>query len=167
RLSGAVRLAGPGGVTVPAAALMRRTKDEKGRRVRSFLLSSFVLPTTKEEAAMNLKTTLALLLLLAAVVGLAWHGVHLPEEFDPLADRRTAATEEPAANPLKGVTAKSLRKIEIRRGNVTTVLTRTGDGPWVMPGNWPTRPREVADLVALLANLRSRFAPIAIDKDEL
>src|SRR5262249_33665947 len=34
---------------------------------------------------------------------------------------------------------------------------------WIMPGNWPTRPAEVGQLVALVGGLRSRFAPIPVD----
>src|SRR5262245_43809650 len=119
---------------------------------------------------MNLKTTLALVLLLAAGVGLAILGIHLPEALDPLAERRTAAPskdKEDSTDPLKGVTADNLQRIEIQRGKVKTVLNRTKDGQWVMPGNWPTRPREVADLVSLLGNLHSRFTPLAIEEKKL
>ncbi len=57
-----------------------------------------------------------------------------------------------------------LQRVEIQRGTDRTVLTRTADGSWVMPGNWPTRPAEVRGLLDTLAGLRSRFVPTPVEE---
>jgi hypothetical protein len=44
-------------------------------------------------------------------------------------------------------------------------LAATKDG-WTMPGNWPIRQSEARELVELVGNLRTRFAPEKILEDK-
>src|SRR5271165_7475300 len=115
---------------------------------------------------MNLKTTLALLILVAGGVGLYWTRLALPPGYDPLRDGRPEQVADAGSRAiLEGLRADDLRSVEVRVGKDHTVLTRTRDGSWVMPGNWPTRTAEVRHLLDTLAGLRSRFAPIAVDEE--
>ena len=116
---------------------------------------------------MNLKTTLALLLLLACGVALVWTGMRLPPTVAPMlatvVEPPRAGGEPTSPAVLEELKADDLRRIEVRRGSETTVLQRKDAGsPWLMPGGWPTRPGEVRRLVELLTSLHSRFAPIAM-----
>src|SRR5438067_1908506 len=113
---------------------------------------------------MNLKTTIALGVLLAAGAVLYWWGVNLPPALDPL-PAPPAAADAGTRAALAELTPDRLTRIEVRRGDRVTVLERSG-GDWVMPGNWPTRSAEVRRLVALLGGLRSRFQPLPIGDDE-
>jgi hypothetical protein len=118
---------------------------------------------------MNLKTTLALLILLAAGAGLYWTGLALPPALDPLRDERPAPVPDAGSRAILGALKPAdFKSVEVQRGaKERTVLTRTADGSWVMPGNWPTRSAEVRHLLDTLAGLRSRFAPIAADDNAL
>jgi hypothetical protein len=116
---------------------------------------------------MNLKTTLALVVLAACAAGLVFTHGQLPQRFDPWRDRYAVATEDLGSRKaLATLTPASLKRIDIRRGKELTTLHRAADGAWVMPGNWPTRPAEVQHLVDLLTNLRSRFDPYPMADDE-
>jgi hypothetical protein len=108
---------------------------------------------------MNLKTTLALLVLVAACAGLLALGVHLPVSTR---EKQDAGTREVLAR----LTPEKLKRIEVRRGDRVVVLERNGAGHWALPGNWPARPAEVEALVALLGGLRSRFEPEPLQRDK-
>jgi hypothetical protein len=115
---------------------------------------------------MNLKTTLALLVLGAACAGLLWSRGKLPARLDP--DPKPApVADSPARDAILNIDAKKLRAIEIHRGDQKIVLTRTPGGDWVMPGNWPTKTPEVKQLIERLTNLESRFEPLPGGKDDL
>src|SRR5947208_7113623 len=103
---------------------------------------------------MNLKTTLALLILLASGAGLVWTGLALPPSLDPVEkDRPVPAADAGSPEVLAGLKPADFRRVEIIRGKERTVLTKSAGGSWVMPGNWPTRPAEVERLPDTLAAL--------------
>jgi hypothetical protein len=105
---------------------------------------------------MNLKTTLALVVLAAACAG-GWFYF-----------RQHAPAEKPSET-IEALTAEikpeNLSRIEIAGGERTLVLERGGDGQWSLPGHWPTRKVEVNGLVELLTGLHPRFAPESL-RDE-
>jgi hypothetical protein len=99
---------------------------------------------------MNLKTTLALLVLVGLGVT-AWLIVPPPAP-NTVASETLVVLE----NDLK---PEQLTRIEMRTGDRTVVLLRDPDGKWSLPGGWPIREKEVGDLVSLVAGLRTRFVP--------
>src|SRR5262245_25855182 len=106
---------------------------------------------------MNLKTTIALLILILLGAGV-WIAVTL---LGPAAVKSdTLATLERELNP------GAITRIEIIHGDKRVVLEKGADG-WSLPGKWPVRQPEVEQLVSELSTLRSRFAPIRVaDKVE-
>jgi hypothetical protein len=154
---------------------------------------------------MNIKTTVALLILVGSGVGLVLSGLALPgfltpaglKQPEPAADTdsrqvleelkpddftrievirskpRIEATISAAALAIAAAPrtpADSALAVRVARAPIipaATLLTRTSDGSWVMPGNWPTRPAEVRSLRELLGNLRSRFLPIPLEGKSL
>jgi hypothetical protein len=112
---------------------------------------------------MNLKSTIALLILAAGVGALIWFG-------GDLAPKAGLAPEpQPAA---KGSSAQALAAIEPNQISAITVnvpgagpvkFTAPEAGkPLELPGNWPVRRNEVEELVATLSGLKSRFQPVPI-----
>jgi len=103
---------------------------------------------------MNIKSTLALVVLVACGLG-AWfasgslrHDVGLPPEA------------KPDAGPVSVLAlsdAKDLRGVTIERDGKKLEFNKGADGVWRMPGNWPTKPAKVRDLVAAVGGLSSRF----------
>src|SRR5207244_537710 len=113
------------------------------------------------------------------------------------ATRKVAVEDHGSRAILESLVAGRLKRIEVRRkapvvgavaivaqagkhplpalagayvlevGTDVTALDRAAGDTWVMPGNWPTRPTEVRQLVDLLSSLRSRFEPIPLGEDEL
>jgi hypothetical protein len=115
---------------------------------------------------MNIKTTLALALLVGAGVLLWWFG---GPQLPPALDR----SGQPAAVEDKGtrdffadLRASKITRIEVQSPSGITELTRKPDGAWSLPGNWPIRDNEVNALVDLLAGLRSRFQPLPLNGDK-
>jgi hypothetical protein len=109
---------------------------------------------------MNFKTTLVLLVLVAAGGALLFAGLNVPSLFHaapPAPDGGSRAA-------LEKLKPDELTRVEIRHDGQTTVLTRER-GEWSMAGKWPTRTDEVKELVALLGGLRSRFEPIPVGQD--
>jgi hypothetical protein len=105
---------------------------------------------------MNLKTTFALLILIAAGAG-GWYALTLID--NAVAASRTLRFLD------NDLSAAQLSRIEIvRPGQPPVVLEKTGN-EWTLPGKWPVRGPEVAELVKTLTSLHSRFAPIAAGKD--
>jgi hypothetical protein len=112
----------------------------------------------------NIKTTLVLLVLVAAV-GLAgaayWFRSDLPAWL-------VSAPPEAAVSPSvqlleKEFTPNRLTHIEVVQGDRRLVLERSEGGEWSLPGKWPTRKAEVDGLVTLLSSLRTRFTPEAVE----
>jgi hypothetical protein len=105
---------------------------------------------------MNLKTTLLLLVLLGAGIG-AWFW---------LDSRRTETAINPSVAFLEeALTADKLSKIEVMRGKEPRFVLEKAGKEWALAGNWPSRPQETAEWIALLTSLRTRFAPISIAGD--
>jgi hypothetical protein len=115
---------------------------------------------------MNLKTTLALIVLAGASVLLWWYGnPPLPRVLERTP--RPAAVEEKGTRDfLDSLHADKIQRFEIHAPSGITEFTHKADGQWGLPGNWPVRRREVEDLVALLTSLRSRFGPQPIHDDK-
>src|SRR3954471_10740893 len=113
---------------------------------------------------MNLRTTLILLVLVAAGFVLYRVGPALPPWLDPtprpapVADAGTRAT-------LDGLRAADVEAVEVRRDDRAVKLRRGQGGAWSLPGQWPTRQEEVRSLVDLLTRLHSRFEPIPVGAD--
>jgi hypothetical protein len=110
---------------------------------------------------MNLKTTLALLVLVAAGAVLFWSGFALPPALDP-APRPAPVVDKGTRAILDHLKSADLIAIEVRRGDEVTSLRRPKGGPWSMPGQWPPRQAEVQALADQLAGLHSRFEPIPV-----
>jgi hypothetical protein len=112
---------------------------------------------------MNLKTTLVLLIL--AVAGGVFYvfGPTLGPVLD-LSDQSAASADAGTPQILADeLTADKLQRIEIGQGEQKVVLERGAGGDWSLPGKWPTRKPEVAQLIArLTTELHSRFAPIPL-----
>src|SRR5262245_40651768 len=100
---------------------------------------------------MRFWTTLIMLALVAAGVVLwqYWGTVGPTIGF-----KRPTIEQSASARELTRITPESLMRIEL--DNVR--LERQGNN-WNLPGEWPTRSAEVTDLVGVLTNLQSRFAP--------
>jgi hypothetical protein len=112
---------------------------------------------------MNLKTTLVLLILVVAGGVFFWLGPDLSSVL-PFAPSRPAVSGHGTLRILeKELTPEKLTKIEVQAGDRGVVLTRPPDGEWTLPGQWPTRKAEVKELVGLIGELRSRFAPRTFD----
>ncbi|MBL8797013.1 MAG: DUF4340 domain-containing protein [Planctomycetia bacterium] len=117
---------------------------------------------------MNLKTTLVLLVLLAALMVWIVASPTLPH-WVGLPARQAAPVESTTAVILeKELTPDKLRRIEVRLPDRQLVLVREGGpkGEWSLPGKWLTRPQAVQELVTLLTGLRTRFAAVPIQQVE-
>jgi hypothetical protein len=118
--------------------------------------AALVDETGAEQDEMSFKTTIALMLL-TVCGGAFWY----------FSDRRESVREASQAQAVLREWNDGLDRIEIGRGDHRLILKRTPGGEWSMPGHWPIRKQEVDELLNLLKNLRSRFAPIALSgKDE-
>lgn len=117
---------------------------------------------------MNLKTTFALILLVAIVVGLCLFGPSFPNWLvappAPVgSDAGTLAVLQEELTPEK------VQRIVVRKGTQTLVtLEKDAGGHWSLPGHWPTNEVAVQELVQRLTSLRSRFVGLALpeNKDE-
>ncbi len=113
---------------------------------------------------MNLKTTLALLVLAAAAVAVCL----LLSPLSPWPGLLTGAPNASGAGTVQVLEEQLLpdkiTHVEVRfpSGERPVVLDRDAAGKWVAPGGWDTRRPEVEELLAVLTGLRSRFTPIAI-----
>jgi hypothetical protein len=114
---------------------------------------------------MNLKTTLVLLILVVAGGVFFWLGPNLSSVL-PFVPGRPEVSDHGTLSVLeKDLTPERLIKIEIQADGRRVVVERPPDGEWTLPGKWPTRKAEVAELVGLIGNLRSRFTPQVLDPD--
>ena len=110
---------------------------------------------------MNLRTTL-LLLVLAAGGGALWYF------HDEIALRLGYAPPPPNAAKIPTFTAlrdafdpARVSRIDIRVPGQPVVLERRGKS-WSLPGGWPTRGPEVAQVVDLVSGLTSRFEAVPL-----
>lgn len=114
---------------------------------------------------MNLKSTIALLLLAGGVGVLIWKGGDLapqvglaPEPNPPAAGSSTAALEHLKRDRITAVTIKA-------PGAAPIEFTAQGPGqPLELPGNWPVRRNEVEELIAAVTGVRSRFESVPLDE---
>jgi hypothetical protein len=110
---------------------------------------------------MNFRTTLILLLLVAAGAGLFWL-VQKKPDWLPWTPPQPRSLPGGTLQVLeKDLTPEALSRIVIQRGDRKVVLERTS-GEWTSPGKWPTRKLEVHSLVQVLTTLRSRYLPITL-----
>jgi hypothetical protein len=105
---------------------------------------------------MNIKTTIVLLLLIALCGG-AWLAVTLYTPAPVASETRTVLDSQ--------LRPETITHIEIARGDRKVVLDKGADG-WSLPGKWPVRKPEVEQLVHVLSNLHSRFAPVPVSGDD-
>ncbi len=106
---------------------------------------------------MNIKTTLGLIALAACAVAAALVTGDLVDPFGYVKPpvKPDAAAQTSLALPA----ASSLTAVTIDRKGEKAELTKGKDGVWRMPGNWPTKPAAVRQLLDALGGLSSRFAP--------
>lgn len=115
---------------------------------------------------MHTKSTL-LLVVLAAAAGLwLWKG----DAWGPSLGlpSRAAAAPSPSIDLLTNrFTKDKVTRIEIvgEPGAELTLEKTTGEVGWKLPGNWPLRKAEVAELVDLLTSLHTRFQPIPLGEN--
>ncbi len=114
---------------------------------------------------MSLKTTLFLLLLVATGIVLAIFGPSLGSWLNLSPDSEAAGSDDTLAILKNELTKEKLTRIEVHEGEKVVALERSGSD-WTLPGKWPTRKREVEELINLLTGLRSRFAPIAMPEED-
>jgi hypothetical protein len=113
---------------------------------------------------MNLKSTIALLLLAAGVGALAWWGPSLAPKAGfappPLPEARGKSAEA-----LAEINPKDITSVGVNVPGATPVYFGAPEAgkPLELPGNWPVRRNEVEELVGTLAGLKSRFQPVPLD----
>jgi Domain of unknown function (DUF4340) len=115
---------------------------------------------------MHFKTTITLLALAGICAVLFWKGPDIGRRLGiSAAPPPEGATTAVAA--LEGIKPKDITRVEVRAPDIDSVeLNAPAPGqPLALPGNWPARAPEVAELVNTLANLQTRFAPVAAGDD--
>lgn len=96
---------------------------------------------------MNIKTTLALMVLVGAGVLLWWvGGPELPPELDPTAGPAPVA-DKGTREFLTTLRSEKIARIEVSAPRGVTALSRKADRAWTLSGNWPIRDVEVNALV--------------------
>jgi hypothetical protein len=110
---------------------------------------------------MNWKTTLALVLLAGGCGLLFWKGPQV------LSRKSGPAGESESTRLVQEFSTQNLVAVEVLSGEKSLVkLQAPAFGkPLELVGNWPVRQAELDELVQLLTNLRSRFAPIPLAAD--
>jgi hypothetical protein len=111
---------------------------------------------------MNLRITILLLVLVAGGGLVWWYGPRVAPRLGlvaPPVDPDGAGTPDVLNHQLA---REKLRRIEVRAGAEPVILEKSASGVWALPGLWPTRTREAAELVELIASLHSRFQVIPL-----
>src|SRR5262245_11611421 len=116
---------------------------------------------------MNLKTTIALLILAGGVGALVWKGGDLAPKVG-LAPPPAPEAKGASAEALAGLTPDQVTEIAVRApGSGPVEFKSTGTGkPLELPGNWPVRQNEVAELVAAVTGLKSRFQSVPVGPND-
>ncbi len=111
---------------------------------------------------MNWKSTAVLVVLAVAAGAWLWKG----DSWVPALAPKTAPPDPQTLAAFEAdFTPDGITRIEVSPiGGDSFVLDRTATG-WTQPGNWPLRTVEVEELVATLANLRTRFQPVPLPND--
>ena len=114
---------------------------------------------------MNLKTTIALLLLAAGVGVLVWKGSDLAPRAG-LAPAPLPAAQGKSADVLAGIKPEAIKSVGVNAPGIAPVFFGAAEPgkPLELPGNWPVRRNEVEELVGTLAGLDSRFQPVPLDE---
>ena len=116
---------------------------------------------------MNLKTTLALAVLVASGAVLYFFGADAARRLGLAPAPPPAAASQTLTVLRDEFKPDSLNRIEIKHGDRQLVLDRAG-ARWTLPGGWETRKPEVERLVDLLSSgLQSRFAPESVAAADL
>jgi hypothetical protein len=111
---------------------------------------------------MNLKTTLALVVLVAGGAVLYFLGPDLAVSLGLVPKPAPAGTGETQAILRDEFKPQNLSRIDIQQGDRRWTFERAG-ADWTLPGRWSAHKAEVEQLVELLTTgLQSRFAPIAL-----
>jgi Domain of unknown function (DUF4340) len=115
---------------------------------------------------MNLKTTLALVILAVLVAVLVWKGPDLAPKVG-LAPEPAPAAKGTSADALAKINAPDISAVTVNvPGSAPIKFSAAEAGkPLELPGNWPIRRNEVEELVGTLCGLKSRFQPVAIEAD--
>ena len=111
---------------------------------------------------MNLRTTLALLVLAATGGAVLWVGASLPPGLNPMQPQPAIADSGSRAF-LEHLDPAKLTRIEIVRGDRPAVVLQRSGSDWTLPGNWQVNPVPVKEVVDRVGSLRPRFEaePIA------
>jgi hypothetical protein len=116
---------------------------------------------------MNLKSTIALLVLAGGVAALIWQGSTLAPKVG-LAPEPNPPAAGSSASALAKLDRSAITAVTIRAPGTSPIeFKAAGPGqPLELPGNWPVRQNEVEELVATVTGLRSRFesTPIPVTK---
>ncbi len=115
---------------------------------------------------MNLRTTLALLVLAAAGGAVLWFGASLPPALDPLPKPPPAADAGSRAF-LEHLDLAKLTSVEIVHGDRPAVKLQRSPSGWTLPGNWQINPGPVKELTDLLGGLRPRFEAEPVEDPSL
>ena len=115
---------------------------------------------------MNLKSTIALLILAAGVGGLVWWGPSLAPRAG-LAPAPLPEAKGKSAEALGEINPKDVASVGVTVPGATPVYFGAAEPgkPLELPGNWPVRRNDVEELVGTLAGLKSRFQPVPLDPD--
>lgn len=113
---------------------------------------------------MNLKSTIALIILAAGVGVLVWKGADLAPKAG-LAPEPLPEAKGKSAEALGAINPKDITSVGVTVPGSTPVFFGAAEAgkPLELPGNWPVRRNEVEELVGTLAGLKSRFQPVPLE----
>jgi hypothetical protein len=114
---------------------------------------------------MNLKSTLALLVVAAVGGAWFWFGPDVAVRLGLVSAQSQQHGAETLNDLNKDLAPDRLTRIEVQHDKQRVVLERAPGGEWTLPGRWPTRPEETTYLVKLLTQLHSRFVPLTLGED--
>jgi hypothetical protein len=115
---------------------------------------------------MNFKTTLVLLVL--AVAGGTLYWLDSPQTpWTVLSSNPVQPSDSGSLQTLSELSTAKLEQVQILHGGNELVLSLNPSDEWTLPGKWPARKPEVSELIGLLRNLHTRFAPLPAGESEL